>query len=175
MRHRVKKQSFNRDTKARKALFKNLLANLFEHGAIETTAPKAKQLRRLADKLIHRAKPGTVQARRLLERFFGSKQIVNRLVDGVAPAMEDRNSGFTRMTRLGRRRGDDAEMVMVELISQPVEKSTKGEEVAPAEKPAKKAAPKKSVSKTEVKEKAEKSEKKETKKAAPKKSAAKKK
>ena len=163
MRHRVKKQLFNRDTKARKALFKNLLANLFEHGMIETTEAKSKQVKRLADKLIHRAKPGTVQARRLLERFFGSKKVVNRLVDGIAPAMEDRNSGFTRITRLGRRRGDDAEMVMVELVAQPIEKPSKAEEIeVPAEKPAKKAPAK---AKAPAK-KAEKTEEKVTKKAA---------
>lgn len=122
MRHRVKRKLFNRDTNARKILFKNLLANLFEHGTIETTEPKAKQIKRLADKLIHRAQAGTVPARRLLERFFGSKKVVNRLVDGVAPAMKDRSSGFTRITRVGRRRGDDAEMVFLELITQPTAK-----------------------------------------------------
>ncbi len=142
MRHRVKKQLFNRDTKARKALFKNLLVNLFEHGMIETTEAKSKQLKRIADKLIHRAKPGTVQARRLLERFFGSKKVVNRLVDGIAPAMEDRESGFTRITRLGRRRGDDAEMVMVELVAQPTEKPAKTASEEKVSKPAKKTAPK---------------------------------
>ncbi len=153
MRHRVKSKSFNRDTKARKAMFKNLLANLFEHGAIETTSQKAKQVKRLADKLISRAKPGTVQARRLLEGFFGSKQVVNHLVDGVAPAMQDRNSGFTRMTRIGRRRGDDADMVLIELVNQPVAKSEKTEAKEEAQ-PAKKA------------EKTEKAEKKTTKKSA---------
>ncbi|MCD8484446.1 50S ribosomal protein L17 [Candidatus Woesebacteria bacterium] len=156
MRHRVKSKSFNRDTKARKAMFKNLLVNLFEHGAIETTSQKAKQVKRLADKLISRAKPGTVQARRLLERFFGSKQVVNHLVDSVAPAMQDRESGFTTMTRIGRRRGDDADMVLIELVNQPAAKAEKAEANEEA-KPAKKA---------EKAEKTEKAEKKTTKKSA---------
>jgi len=181
MRHRVKRKLFNRNTKARKALFKSLLSNLFEHGMIETTETKAKQVKRLADKLIYRAKPGTVQARRLLERFFGSKQVVNRLVDSVAPAMEDRNSGFTRITHLGRRRGDDAEMVMIELVSEPIERVE--DEKVVVEKPAKaKKAEKKSEAKKPAAQKVaaseapEAEEKKTTKKAASKpKTAAKKK
>lgn len=122
MRHRVKAQHFNRDSKSRKALFKNLLSALFEHGAVETTEAKAKAMKRIADKIIGKALPGTVAARRVLERFFGSKQIVNHLVDGVAPGMKDRTSGFTRIVRLGRRRGDDATMVKLELVVAPQEK-----------------------------------------------------
>lgn len=147
MRHRVKAKHFNRDTTSRKAMFKNLLISLFEHGAIETTEARAKQIKRLADKLIHRALPGTLNARRLLERFFGSKQVVNNLVDGVAPAMKDRNSGFTRITKLGRRRGDDANMVLLELVEKPMPRPAQAEVVAePVKetkaKPAKKTATK---------------------------------
>lgn len=120
MRHRVKAKHFNRDTKGRKALFKGLLTSLFEHGAIETTEARAKQIKRLADKLIHRALPGTLHARRVLERFFGSRSIVNNLVDGVAPAMKGRESGFTRIIPLGQRRGDDATMVKIELVAKPL-------------------------------------------------------
>ncbi len=122
MRHRVKDKHFNRDTKGRKALFKSLLLALFEHGAIETTETKAKAMKRLADKVIGRAMPRTLNARRVLERFFGSKQAVNRVVDGVAPTMQGRMSGFTRIVRLGHRRGDDAEMVKLELVNPPVDK-----------------------------------------------------
>jgi large subunit ribosomal protein L17 len=149
MRHRVKAQHFNRDTKSRKALFKNLLSSLFEHGAVETTEQKAKAIKRLADKIIGKALPGTLTARRVLERFFGSKQIVNRLVDSVAPVMRDRTSGFTRIIRLGSRRGDDATMVKLELVVQPQAKPEKKVEVKTEVKelkaaPAKKAsAPKK--------------------------------
>lgn len=152
MRHRVKAKHFNRDTKGRKALFKNLLSALFEHGAIETTEPKAKAIKRLADKVIGKAMPRTLNARRILERFFGSKQVVNRVVDAVAPAMKGRNSGFTRIIRLGNRRGDDAEMVKLELVDKPNAKP---------EAPAKVAAVKE--------EKTEKVEKKAVKKATPKK------
>lgn len=122
MRHRVKGKALSRNTKQRQALFKGMLKSLFEEGAIETTEAKAKVIRRLADKVISKAKPGTLNARRTLEHFFGSKQIVNRIVDGVAPALKDRKSGFTTLTRLGRRRGDDSSMVKLELVSQPIEK-----------------------------------------------------
>lgn len=122
MRHRVKAKHFNRDTKGRKAMFKNLLSALFQHGAVETTEPKAKAMKRLADKIIGKALPGTIAARRLLERFFGSKSVVNQVVDSVAPAMKGRTSGFTRIVRLGRRRGDDATMVKLELVNPPVQK-----------------------------------------------------
>lgn len=144
MRHRVAAKHFNRDTKSRKALFKNLLSALFEHGAVETTEEKAKAIKRLADKIIGKALPGTLSARRVLERFFGSKQTVNRLVDGVVPVMKDRSSGFTRIVRLGRRRGDDATMVKLELVAAPAVKpeAPKAEEVKaePEKKPAKKSA-----------------------------------
>lgn len=150
MRHGVKAKHFNRDTKSRKALFKNLLSSLFEHGAVETTEQKAKAIKRLADKIIGKALPGTLTARRVLERFFGSKQTVNRLVDSVAPVMRDRTSGFTRIIRLGSRRGDDATMVKLELVVQPqakpekkVEEKTEVKEVKAA--PAKKASVKKAV------------------------------
>jgi large subunit ribosomal protein L17 len=172
MRHRVKAKHFNRDSKGRKAMFKGLLSNLFEHGAIETTEARAKEIKRLADKLIHRALPGTLHARRILEQFFGSRSVVNNLVDGVAPAMKDRVSGFTRIVPLGRRRGDDATMVKIELMSKPltkaveaaptvVEKAAKAVkkeisevveavEEAVTDKPAKKAAAKKPAAKKET-------------------------
>lgn len=153
MRHRVKAHHFNRDSKARKALFKNLLANLFEHGAIQTTEAKAKEIKRLADKVIGRALPQTLQARRVLERFFGSRQVVNHLVDSVAPAMKNRHSGFTRIVRLGQRRGDDASMVKLELVAAPVAKEPAKVEkkAAPAPKPAGKKAAKASAKKTAAK------------------------
>ncbi len=175
MRHRVKAKHFNTDTKGRKALFKGLLVNLFEQGTIETTEPKAKQLKRLADKLIHRAQDGTVHARRVLEQFFGSRQVVNHLVDGVAANMQDRTSGFTRITSLGRRRGDDAHMVKIELLSAPTtkesaaskeKKAEKAVKAEPAEKteevtekkPAVKKAPAKKTTKTAKKTSEKKSE-----------------
>src|SRR5437879_3894437 len=137
MRHRVKANKLGRDTAQRKSLFKNLLTALFVHGEIQTTEAKAKAIKGLADKLISRAQAGTMPARRLIGRFFGTRAVVNRLVDEVAPAMKDRKSGFTRIIRLGKRMGDDSMMVKMELVTKPVVKvveKTKSEQEAKSTK-----------------------------------------
>lgn len=148
MRHRVKGVKLGRDTAQRRSLFKNLLTALFTHGEIQTTEAKAKAIKGIADKLISRAQAGTLPARRLLSRFFGTRAVANRLVDEVAPAMKDRTSGFTRIIRLGKRMGDDSMMVKMELVTKPVVK----EEVKPAIQAVK--APVEAKPKTEGKKKA---------------------
>lgn len=129
MRHRIKGKKLSRDTKQRKALMKNLVKDLVEYGEIRTTEAKAKAIKGLVDKLIHKAQEGTVSARRLLAAFFGTRQTVSHLVDNVAPAMSDRVSGFTRIIRLGVRRGDDSMLVKMELVTKPqVKEQPKKEE-----------------------------------------------
>lgn len=122
MRHRSSTRHLGRNTEQRKSLFKNLLQALFTVGSIETTEAKAKAIKGIADKLIFRAQQGTVATRRVLQRFFGTRQAVNVLVDQVAPAMKGRTSGYTRIVRLGKRRGDDSMMVKMELVSKPIAK-----------------------------------------------------
>lgn len=119
MRHRVKKSFFNRDTKHRQAMLKNGLRNLVLNGELVTTAAKAKEYKRLADKLITQALKDTVQARRQLHEFFGKRDVVNSLVDRIAPLFKDRISGFTRITKEGIRRGDNTEMVKLALVVKP--------------------------------------------------------
>jgi len=119
MKHRVAGKKLNRDTNHRKALLKNLVASLFEHGEITTTEVKAKAIKGLVDKIIHKAQQGTIAARRVLARFFGKRSLVNTVVDQVAPTMKDRMSGFTRIIRMGRRRGDNAMLVKMELVEKP--------------------------------------------------------
>lgn len=119
MKHRIKGYKLNRDTTNRKALFKSLVSALIQVGEIKTTETKAKAIKGLADRLIHRAQEGSINTRRLLGRFFGRRDIVNHLVDVVAPAMNDRVSGYTRITKLGKRAGDNATMVKVELVKKP--------------------------------------------------------
>lgn len=125
MRHRNTSSKLNRDTNNRKALFKSLISSLIQVGEIKTTEAKAKAIRGLTDRLIRKAQDGSVTARRLLARFFGRRDIVNMLVDQVAPAMNDRQSGFTRIVPLGKRRGDNATMVKMELITKPTEQPKK--------------------------------------------------
>ncbi|HSW89768.1 MAG TPA: 50S ribosomal protein L17 [Patescibacteria group bacterium] len=129
MRHRSATKHLSRDSEQRKSLFKNLLRALFEHGSIETTEAKAKAIKSIADKLVSRAQQGTLPARRLIAQFFGYRSVANRLVDEVAPAMSDRKSGFTRIVRLGKRRGDDSMMVKMELINTPEKKEIRKDQV----------------------------------------------
>lgn len=119
MKHRIQAKHLNRDSNSRKALFKSLLSALIQSGEIQTTEPKAKAVKGLVDKVIHRAQEGSVNTRRILARFFGRRDVVNELVDKVAPSMKDRTSGFTRIVRIGRRRGDNTMLVKMELINNP--------------------------------------------------------
>ena len=135
MRHRRAGWKLNRNINQRKALFKNLISALILRGKIRTTEAKARAIRRLVDKLIARAKQRTVAARRLIAAFLPDKRVVNKLVDEVAPNLKQRPSGFTALTRIARRRGDNAVVVEVELLDQ-----AKGV-VSPVKEPAK---PKKS-------------------------------
>lgn len=125
MRHRVKGKKLGRDTGHRKALFKNLINALILKEQIKTTESKAQAVRGLVDKLVTRGKSGTLHARRLVGAFLSNKQAVNKLVDELGPRFKTRPGGFTRMVRLGRRRGDNAMMVRLELVERPEAKEAK--------------------------------------------------
>lgn len=119
MRHRVKKSSFNRDTKHRQAMLKNGVRNLLLHGEIKTTRAKAREYQRWTDKLIAQAKQDSLASRRALHRFFGKRDIVNTLVERIVPVFKQRQSGFTRITPAGVRRGDSTRLVKLELVAKP--------------------------------------------------------
>lgn len=150
MRHRIQSKHLNRDANSRKALFKGLVTSLIEAGEIHTTESKAKAVKGLVDKLIHKAQEGSVNTRRVLARFFGRRDVVNELVDKVAPAMKDRTSGFTKITRVGKRRGDNTMIVKVELVNKPevVEVPAKKNEAKKAEAKPKTAIEPKATKKT---------------------------
>ncbi len=116
MRHRKKGRQLGRNTKHRKALFRNLLTALFEHERIETTEAKAKELRGLTDKVITLGKEGTLHARRRALTMLPSKAMVSKLFSDVATRFQDRQGGYTRSIKTRRRPGDAAEMVAIELI-----------------------------------------------------------
>ncbi|MDR0463461.1 MAG: 50S ribosomal protein L17 [Pseudomonadales bacterium] len=116
MRHRIDKKFFNRDTNARKGLLSALTTNLFLHGEIVTTKPKAQVAARQAAKMITIAKKGDLSARRRLHRVYGRRDVVNNLVDRVAPLFKDRESGFTRVIEVGNRRGDNVKLFKLSLI-----------------------------------------------------------
>ncbi len=120
MRHRIAGKKFNRDTNARKNLLSGLVRSLVEHGKIVTTQAKAKEVKRLTDKLVSIAqRDDNVAARRLLHRFFGKRDVVNTLVDRIAPLFTDRVSGFTTIKSAGVRRGDNTALFQLSFIKMP--------------------------------------------------------
>jgi len=123
----------------------NLASQLFEHGRIVTTEAKAKRLRPLAEKLITKAKRGDVHSRRLVLTTVRDKGVVHTLFTEIAPSLADRDGGYTRITKVGPRKGDNAPMALIELVRESVEESRKANAkgTTPAKKsPAKKAAAK---------------------------------
>jgi large subunit ribosomal protein L17 len=116
MRHRVRGRKLGRTTAHRKALFRNQLTALFTHDRIITTLAKAKELRPLAERMVTLAGTGTLPARRKVLTMVPDKEVVRRLFDEIAPRFTDRPGGYTRVMRLGRRRGDGAELAIIEFV-----------------------------------------------------------
>jgi large subunit ribosomal protein L17 len=114
----------------------NLASQLFEHGRIVTTEAKAKRLRPLAEKLITKAKRGDIHSRRLVLTTVRDKGVVHTLFTEIAPGLADRDGGYTRITKVGPRKGDNAPMAVIELVKESVEESRKAnaKTVAPAKK-----------------------------------------
>ena len=108
-----------------KIILANLATQLFEHGRIVTTEAKAKRLRPLAEKLITKAKRGDIHSRRLVLTTVKDKGVVHTLFTEIAPTMADRDGGYLRITKVGPRKGDNAPMAMIELVSESVEDSKK--------------------------------------------------
>jgi large subunit ribosomal protein L17 len=123
----------------------NLATQLFEHGRIMTTEAKAKRLRPLAEKLITKAKRGDIHARRLVLTTVRDKGVVHTLFTEIAPTLAERAGGYTRITKVGPRKGDNAPMAVIELVTESVEESRKAN--ARAAVPAKKTAAKKAAAK----------------------------
>lgn len=116
MRHLNKRIHLNRTRSHRKALFSNLSASLFEHHRIMTTLAKAKYCRQYAERMITFARRGDLNARRHVLKFIRNKTIVKKLFDELGHHFRNRNGGYTRIVRLGPRRGDAAQMVLLELV-----------------------------------------------------------
>jgi len=115
MRHLKDGRKLNRSAAHRKALMRNLVKALLQREQIRTTDAKAKELRRWADRIVTLGKRNTVHTRRLAFAYLGSRQLVKRLFDEVAPRFQDRAGGYTRVLKLGLRRGDAAPISIVEF------------------------------------------------------------
>jgi large subunit ribosomal protein L17 len=122
-------------------LLANLAAALFTHKSIKTTETKAKRLRPIAERLITFAKRGDLHARRRVLAVIGDKSVVHELFTEIAPLVELREGGYTRITKLGFRKGDNASMVQIELVLEPVNPKPKSAKKTAAAAPAKAAAP----------------------------------
>lgn len=126
-------------------LLANLAAALFTHESIQTTETKAKRLRPLAERLITFAKRGDLHARRRVLSIITDKGVVHKLFTEIAPQVEDREGGYTRITKTGFRKGDNAPMAVIELVLEPVVKKPSAKKAAAAKaeaaKPAKAAKP----------------------------------
>src|SRR3712207_736001 len=108
-----------------KIILANLATQLFEHGKITTTEAKARRLRPLAEKLITKAKRGDIHSRRLVLTTVKDKGVVHVLFTEIAPALAEREGGYTRITKVGPRKGDNAPMAVIELVTESVEDSRK--------------------------------------------------
>ena len=109
-------RKLGRDSSARKALFRGMLTSFFQYDRIETTEAKAKELRGLADQLITLAKRGDLHARRQVLAYLMDEDVVKKLFDEIAPKYADRQGGYTRVIKLGLRKGDAAPLALIELV-----------------------------------------------------------
>jgi len=134
MRHLNQGRKLNRTSAHRKALFKNLVLALIRHGRIRTTDAKAKELRRVADRMVTLGKQNDLAARRRVFAFVQSHEAVQKLFNEIAPRFKERHGGYTRVVKFGFRRGDAAPLSIIEFTG--AEEETKGK------KPRKRAAKK---------------------------------
>lgn len=109
-------RKLGRDSSARKALLRSILTSFFAHGRIETTEAKAKETASLADQMITLAKRGDLHARRQVLSFLMDEEVTKKLFDTIAPKYQERQGGYTRVLKLGPRRGDAAPMAILELV-----------------------------------------------------------
>ena len=133
MRHRVKRHRINRPKDHRTALLRNQAREIIEHGSIVTTVSKAKALKVFFDKLMSKAVEAattddrirSVNLRRQINRHLNDRRLTNKLVEEIAKKYTDRRSGFVRIVRIGPRRGDGAEMALIQLVKLEGEESEK--------------------------------------------------
>ena len=116
MRHRMGARKLNRTSSHRKAMFSNMAVSLLTHEQITTTLPKAKELRRVADKMITLGKRGTLHTRRQAFSFLRDDEAVSKLFGALADRYKERSGGYTRVLKAGYRYGDNAPMAVIELV-----------------------------------------------------------
>ncbi len=131
MRHRMSGRKLNRTSSHRKAMFRNMVAALLKHEQIETTLPKAKELRSFADKMITLGKRGGLHARRQALAIVPDTALVEKVFKDLAERYADRPGGYTRVLRAGHRYGDAAPMAIIELVDR--DPAAKGQDSGPVQ------------------------------------------
>ena len=109
-------RKLGKKTDSRKAMLRCMVTRLLENGKIETTVTRAKEVRAMAEKYITLAKDNTLTSKRQAMAFITKEDVIKKLYEDIAPAYASRNGGYTRITRIGPRRGDAAEMCVIELL-----------------------------------------------------------
>jgi large subunit ribosomal protein L17 len=118
MRHRAKGRQLSRTSSHKRAMLNNMATSLFAHGRVITTEAKAKELRPFVEKLITKARSGTLHDRRLAIRHVQTRETADKLFQEVGPKFATRNGGYTRILKTGHRKGDGAEMARIELVGE---------------------------------------------------------
>ena len=132
MRHRNEGRKLSRNTSHRRALLRNLVTSLLEHGRLMTTLPKAKEVRPLAEKMITLGKKDSLHARRQVHSYLLKDATAKKVFDTIAPKFAERKGGYSRIIKLGNRKGDGADLAIIELLGSELEVK-KAERAAKAE------------------------------------------
>lgn len=120
MKHQIKGRKLGRNTPHRKAMLRNMVTSLLDHERMETTDSRAKELRGVAERMITLGKRGTLHARRMALAMIQRESVVSKVFDELAQRYRDRDGGYTRVIKLGNRRGDNSPMSIIELVKEPV-------------------------------------------------------
>src|SRR5678815_784190 len=121
MRHRNSGRKLSRNTSHRRALLRNLVTDLLDHGRLMTTLPKAKEIRPLAEKMITLGKRDNLHARRQLQSYLLREAVAKKVFETIAPRFADRKGGYSRIIKRGNRKGDGADLAIIELLGSELE------------------------------------------------------
>jgi large subunit ribosomal protein L17 len=138
MRHRNSGRKLSRNTSHRRALLRNLVTSFLEHGRLMTTLPKAKEIRPLAEKMITLGKRDSLHARRQVQAYLLKEAIAKKVFADIAPKFADRKGGYSRIIKLGNRKGDGADLAVIELLGSELEVKQAERAEKPQEKESKK-------------------------------------
>ena len=148
MRHRNAHRKLSRNSSHRRAMLRNLVTDFLDHGRLMTTLPKAKEVRPLAEKMITLGKRDNLHARRQLYAYLLREAVAKKVFETIAPRFSDRKGGYSRIIKLGNRKGDGADLAIIELLGSELEVK-KAEKAEKAKEKAEKAGKQKKEEKEE--------------------------